>query len=610
MATVNSQQSGNWTDGATWDTGTKPASGDTVNIKEGHTVTYDEDMSGWSSGVDLTIDGVLEASTTPGDYYLLLSQNLDGSGTLRAGSDSQEYPEDCTFTLDNYRRQVRDVEVQLHAHNPTHRYVRATQDWSYNDDTVYVDADVSGDWEPGNRVYLAGDGLRKSRIVDSIASDSIKFTETVGTSGSVGDYLMVLDRNVVVYDSYCCGPYGGLFVDIAGGSVVNAQILGSGTSSPSAVYGHSTTPDTPVVFDGTMYNIGNLYNGSQTFQRAELFQVKSIVTYCSYPVQGARLMPESIVTVPVGKCILEGLRVGCTGGEEGASDDCFIRGGTIDRVGYGLKGNNIIAQGGTVTDKCTYGSGGAWGFDLRDVRFGAHFYGASGEIHGITFTTPSAEGWDVRTQEQQVKVYDLHTYNGDGIPELPALWGMGGAGEGPWVKIYGIDGDPEKVAITSPAGKLLPSHQKTSPLRTDWSFHFTYDTLEHNYAINGHGERAWYDMDLRIDSSLHMTFYTTSYSTDDVELLVSLMDFTGTVVKQQSIVVPSTQDTWESVDIDWTDLAPGPYRLMLETAGDLFLDWEFRDAAPVYQVTNLYMPFQSIVGQDQVSQTIECKWDE
>lgn len=133
MAAITSAGSGAWSSAGTW-TGGVPVSGDTVTIQAGHTVTFDVNQSGFAPGLAvLTINGTLEASTTPGSYYLKMAGNITASsagGILRAGSSGTPYPSDCVFTIylnGNYQINCHAsnyLTLQLYCYDPPVKYAR------------------------------------------------------------------------------------------------------------------------------------------------------------------------------------------------------------------------------------------------------------------------------------------------------------------------------------------------------------------------------------------------------------------------------------------------------------------------------------------------------
>ena len=84
MATITSNQSGNWGDTSTWVGGALPANGDSVVIAAGHSVKMNVDLSAITGLIGVVIQG---SSGTPGMLYW-----MDGaSGTLKLSSSNIAY---------------------------------------------------------------------------------------------------------------------------------------------------------------------------------------------------------------------------------------------------------------------------------------------------------------------------------------------------------------------------------------------------------------------------------------------------------------------------------------------------------------------------------------
>ena len=585
MATVNSQQSGNWTDGSTWDSGAKPADGDTVVIKAEHTVTFDEDMSSWSSGVDLTVDGILQASTAEGDYYLLLSQNMDGSGTLQAGSESSEYPENCTFTIDA-PKEITSVKVLLYAHKPTYRWIRASDD--YSGTNIPVDTDVSSDWHTGGRAYFLGHGVTSSREITAMDSTSITVDSSI--SGKKNDVIVLMWRNIYIHAHY----YMYLFSSIQSGSYVRAKIGGTG-SYPSAVINGNMT----ITLDGVVYYVGNVADSTST--EGQLSRVIGAAVLASHdPVQGCYLTSESLSGSPIGAARFEGLRVGCPSScSSGLEDGAYCNGCTIERVCEALDGYNIIVENVTIGDSVNYFAHFAWGAEVYHSNLGPNgFYQGSARMQDVTIGSNNTSFFDLRGQSQKVAIRCLHTPDGDGTISMTDYNLYCGMAEGPWLHVIGVDGDPAKRLFASPAGILEVVKGSASPLRTDWCLRLKSDSLYH--TCTGRNEYMWYRVPIAVESQV--TVYTKSDDAgSDRDLIVSLRDPADNTIHQTTITVAAGAD-WLATKLPWTVPAGGVYYLYFQVKGSVLLDWE------IVAVTDYYysMPFRTTVGQDQMRQIVEC----
>ena len=146
MATITSTTSGNWSAGATWVGGTKPADGDSVVIASGHSVLMDEDQSAFATGITGLI---IQGGVTPGmlyfkdgtNGYLTMANGYQIEGTLStnkgrilANSDGVwgntgelsinntaiiEQEGSCTAN----RIYCPNLDIRLYCATPTYKYV-------------------------------------------------------------------------------------------------------------------------------------------------------------------------------------------------------------------------------------------------------------------------------------------------------------------------------------------------------------------------------------------------------------------------------------------------------------------------------------------------------
>ena len=141
MATITSNASGNWSVGATWVGGVKPADGDTVVIAAGHSVLMDEDQSAFVTGVgSVTITG----GVTPGmlywkdgtDGYLKVKTGTYVTGTLVTNrgrllvNSDGIWDNTGALSISNYAiidllgtayLSCANMDIQTHAQDPTYR---------------------------------------------------------------------------------------------------------------------------------------------------------------------------------------------------------------------------------------------------------------------------------------------------------------------------------------------------------------------------------------------------------------------------------------------------------------------------------------------------------
>ena len=86
MGNIVSTQTGNWHSTSTWVGGSLPAAGDTVNIANGHTVTYSVAQAVGDGFGDVDIDGILVHSA---EMNMNGKMTIDGGGTLHQKSGSK-----------------------------------------------------------------------------------------------------------------------------------------------------------------------------------------------------------------------------------------------------------------------------------------------------------------------------------------------------------------------------------------------------------------------------------------------------------------------------------------------------------------------------------------
>ena len=106
MATRTSISSGLWSAPGTWDTGV-PADGDSAIIAKPHTVTFDNETL-WSTGVGLTVIGILTVATVSGKTYyyknlanavVLLNGDTNNSCAMNVGSSTTAFPATTNFIM-------------------------------------------------------------------------------------------------------------------------------------------------------------------------------------------------------------------------------------------------------------------------------------------------------------------------------------------------------------------------------------------------------------------------------------------------------------------------------------------------------------------------------
>lgn len=201
MAIRTSQQSGRWTEAATWG-GTVPVDGDSVVIQAGHVVEFDANLSAWAGGIaGITLAGTLRASTVPGDYVLKLAGHMTpgADGRLEAGTEAAPYPADCTFEIqlngDVYAINGGENAVALYGQVPASPVVRLTANASAGQTALPVDIDVTGDlWRAGDTLVICDiDRAREYELYTLAAAAPGEIVLTTGlVTGKLAEAVVVL----------------------------------------------------------------------------------------------------------------------------------------------------------------------------------------------------------------------------------------------------------------------------------------------------------------------------------------------------------------------------------------------------------------------------------
>jgi hypothetical protein len=272
VATKTSVQSGNWSDGATWG-GSVPADGDTVVVSAGHTVTFDVNLSAWTTGVaGLTVTsaagtpGRLQCATANGTYVLpiksgstIAGTNAANKGQFYAGSAGTPLPNGAKFTINflggtgsKINRQYLDV--QLYCTQPTYRWVKLSQDENAGATVLHVDTDVTGDiWAPGDIVALCNinkgvDYQRTTIAAGGIAAGTITVNDPLDSQNLAGSYLVRVTRNIEIATSVAVTALiDGVSAGTTVPGVINCAIRQTGTQQGVAIrYAYGDTIDAVV----------------------------------------------------------------------------------------------------------------------------------------------------------------------------------------------------------------------------------------------------------------------------------------------------------------------------------------------------------------------------
>ena len=212
MATITSAQSGNWSETSTWVGGALPADGDTVVIDSGHTVTFNVNLSSWTTGINgLTITGTLNVSTSTSSYmFVKAGATINGTGTFNVGTSDNPIPYSTTFTLTGgagwYIKgdTSTGLTMTVFGTEPTYQWVRFSENEAASQTELSIDTDLTGEanyWKAGQKVLIStnkGTSEVQAALISSVSSSTITIDTGLSYAKNAGDHIVLLDRNVTI----------------------------------------------------------------------------------------------------------------------------------------------------------------------------------------------------------------------------------------------------------------------------------------------------------------------------------------------------------------------------------------------------------------------------
>jgi hypothetical protein len=380
MATITSDQTGDWDQTSTWVGGVVPQAGDDVVIASSHEVTYNI-TSG--SEVDLnsvTITGTLIAETAAGDYVLKVSGDIGGSGNFNIGSDGTPYPSTCTFTID-FDSTGSSIEggsgltCNFYCLNPTNQEIQLSVTEAAGQTELSVDTDVTGDiWKAGDQVCICNvnktqDPELRTIAVGGISSDHIDVTVGLSTQKLEDSCIVLVTRNIKITNTtdYAFRSIAGSVLGCEISGCTNGIFTGSNNTISGAIYNcgngiassYSNTI-TAAISSGTYFlnsSYDNTVSGVIAGVGSGLFgsynnTVSSMVCGCNRGVESGR------------NNVISGTISGCGHGLYTSHNN--VVSGTISNCSYGISysDHNIITN---EVSNCTYGLFGSYGNTLYGV---------------------------------------------------------------------------------------------------------------------------------------------------------------------------------------------------------------------------------------------------
>ncbi len=324
---------GKWSAGATWAGGVVPVGGDAVSIVAGDTVTFDVDMSNWTSGIaGLTCNGTMQCSTTPGSYHLKTSADIGGTGSILCGSaGAAAYPADCTMTF-NFDSKANSFEcgsgliLNLFCTQPVHPVVMSLTDAAVGQKALTVDRDITQDiWAPGSTVRIddASGTLPDSEVgviaVGGLTASMMTLNAGLAKAKGPGAQAILVTRNIRIIGStdYAVKSMTGgtLGCEISKCTNAVSSCLGSMVSGviSGGSYGVYLSPGCVVSGVVSGCNYGLDYGAGAS--------LSGVISGCTY---GVAWSPE---------CVVSGIVSGCNSGvytSSGRLQTAGLRGNTYD----------------------------------------------------------------------------------------------------------------------------------------------------------------------------------------------------------------------------------------------------------------------------------------
>mgnify|MGYP000902065599 CR=1 FL=1 len=410
--------SGDWTNPAIWDGGsTKPGNNDQCNIKSGHTVNFNEDMSGWANGITLVVEtgGVLQGSTTSGTYYLKIGGPSTVSyihGSFLIGtSEAVPYPDTCKLTIISTGScsLAGNGTIAFYCSEPTTKTAKLTADAAIGTNRLYLDTDVSGEtnhWKNGVYIGVQSNAVKaytggETRYITAVvggATPYIDLDSNLTVAMPTGSWVYLRDRNIRVtgstttagffrqastaYTSLIVGAefsgftagyvFGGnadstLHYDILGGVVANcSEYFTNGFYYPATITISKTIFG--LVTTGNDYILGSV-NGATISDCTVIggavkgFQVYGIANYNNCKFYGTAAIGHSGIGNIFNNCEFDTVEYASTRGSTVVYNNCTFNNCTsTNSECYGILKNC------TVNANCTYAASSVYGSEYYNCN--------------------------------------------------------------------------------------------------------------------------------------------------------------------------------------------------------------------------------------------------
>lgn len=518
---LRSSQAGNWDTGVPVDT-------DTWIIPVGLTCEWDSDQSGFATGTGGKINGTLEASTTPGYYCIKLSENLTGTGTLRAGTSVTAYPQTCTFEILFNGFTITGTKFDLNCTEPTtYKFALLTGAEAIGQTVLEIDRNLIGDiWADGDIVRICDingfDSEERVIAAGGIAANSITVTAGLTNAKIAGAYVLLMTRNVRLISaaekllSTTNGRIGAMLYKVTLNTASNMVLFGA-YSLHNQLYAVHTSTISAVIYGHSGGGYSCLNGSSGTVFTSGFIGCSNYGVIASYAITMA------------------GKLIGCSAGVSGVYG--LVMSGSIIGCGTGINDCSDIVVTGTISGSTGYSISNSSG-----VLYGAVLSGAaSGDIY--------MRGTAIKGYNSTLSSATQANYAASYTPtDQVAIWDIGGVAGA--FKAWMRGGRVQSQAGVVPTGRTVAYQHICESA--------DYPVVMDRSADVEPGDTITATVWLRKDAA--MPGYLPRCQLFRIENDPLLGGAT-----LASATMTDSIDTWEEFELEWTNDTAGPVTVVLRT---------------------------------------------
>lgn len=288
MASFTSSQSGLWSSASTWGGAGVPGNGDTVTIQSGHTVTFDVDQSGFSSGLaGLTVNGTLRFKEDTVTYLKMANNiNINVYGSINIGTEDspiQRPPTNQPFRATLQLQGTGSVNivnqsasVTLYGWVPPKHYTTLASDAPSGSTSITLTDDL--DLWNGARVAIGAGSIDDTQTETNygwyVVTSYNPSTKTATLTSPLGHDRLAGD--IIALALYPIRVLGGTSPIFGGQGTL--KVKGATTYITLIGYGNQLNPATPVLENVSILNVTSYQLGEM---RPYNYRAKNLLFYNS-----------------------------------------------------------------------------------------------------------------------------------------------------------------------------------------------------------------------------------------------------------------------------------------------------------------------------------------